>query len=142
MIVVVCSGLIVDELSGKVLLVHEKKVEKYGLPGGKLESKESLRECLSREYKEELGMAISIDDLVLISEKPSTHEGNTVIRFFYRAKITDKIVTPELEYDYYSQEEIDNLTKQDKIRGKDVAHLLKEHFQGKLQTYIEPIMST
>lgn len=138
----VCSGLIADVSNGKILLVHEKKVDKYGLPGGKLESQESLRECLSRECKEELGMAISVDDLVLISEKPNTHEGNTVVRFFYRAKITNKIAVSELEYGYYSQEEINNLTKQDKIRGKDVTYLLEEHFQGKLRTHIEPIIFT
>ena len=54
---------------GKLLITRRPKGSHLGgmweFPGGKLESNETLRECLKREIREELGMDVSVNRLVL-----------------------------------------------------------------------------
>lgn len=138
MIVVVCSALITDNNS--ILLVHEKKMDKYGLPGGKLEEGESLRECLIRECREELGVTIRVDDLIMITEKPKTHESNTVIRFIYKASILNESGEAELRYAFYNRDENYKLINDDLVRGKDVAKLIDDYYNGKINSITEPIV--
>ena len=96
------------------------------MPGGKLEEGETLRECVQRECFEELGAIVEVAGLVAMTEKPKTHEGNTVIRFFYDAVIIAKPKSGELDSKYFSQEEIARLLGQGRLRGRDVAHLVTD----------------
>jgi len=138
MIRVVASALITQ--NNKVLLVREKSVDKYGLPGGKLEENETLRECAERECREEIGINIIIKRLVMISEKPLTRQNNTVVRFIYEAKAADGFVstTPELEYNYYSQDKIEEFAKQGEIRGDDVLELIHAYYSNTIKALDEP----
>lgn len=137
MIVIVCSALITK--GDTALLVQESKMDKFGLPGGKLENGESLRQCVAREVREELGAEIKINRLVMVSEKPLTHEGNTVLRFIYEAEIVDIAATSELTYDYYNQGQVAEIVQNGKLRGKDVEQLLGDFFESRLQELPEPI---
>lgn len=137
MIIVVCSALITQE--DRVLLVHENKMDKFGLPGGKLEAGESLRACLARELREEIGAETRINDLIMTTEKPQTHEGNTVIRFIYTADIVSQEANSELTYGYYDQAQVTAMASSGKLRGKDVEHLLEAFFASKIQPIPEPL---
>jgi 8-oxo-dGTP diphosphatase len=59
---VVCG--IMKNKNGQFLLGLRKYPEVWEFPGGKLEQKESLDECLKREWKEELNLEIDIESLV------------------------------------------------------------------------------
>jgi len=137
MIIVTCSALITNK--DTVLLIHENKVDKYGLPGGKLEEGETLRNCVTRECLEELGASIEIDSLVTITEKPKTHEGNTVIRFIYKAHIVHESNNAELDYKYYSKSEFNKLADENIIRGQDVIKLVNDFYQDNIKSITEPI---
>ncbi|MCX6138613.1 MAG: (deoxy)nucleoside triphosphate pyrophosphohydrolase [Ignavibacteriales bacterium] len=54
----VVAGLIIED--GKILVCQRKQTARYPLqwefPGGKLESGETIAECLRRELREELGI--------------------------------------------------------------------------------------
>jgi ADP-ribose pyrophosphatase YjhB (NUDIX family) len=138
MIVIVCSALITR--NNKVLLVQESKMDKLGLPGGKLEAGESLQQCLTRELDEEIGAKIAVGPLVMISQKPKTHEGNTVLRFIYTADVIEIADQSELTYDYYDQSQIAETIANAKLRGKDVEHLLHNYFESTLETITEPLL--
>lgn len=113
-------------------------MDKYGLPGGKLESGETLRECVARECLEELGAKVKIDHLIMITEKPKTHEGNTVIRFIYKAHLTSISNASELDYGYFNKKGIDKLSDGQLIRGQDVTKLLDDFFKNAMPSIPDP----
>lgn len=136
MIRIVCSALITKD--DKVLLVQENKVDKLGIPGGKLENGESLKQCVARELKEELGAEIAITSLVMVSEKPLTHEGNTVLRYIYSADIISMTDDREMTYGYYDRSQVAAIVAEGRLRGKDVESLLEAFFTSKLEALPEP----
>ncbi|PKL31837.1 hypothetical protein CVV43_00060 [Candidatus Saccharibacteria bacterium HGW-Saccharibacteria-1] len=138
MIRVTCSALITYK--DTILLIHESKVDKYGLPGGKLEEGETLRNCAKRECLEEMGAAIEIDNLIMITEKPKTHEGNTVIRFIYKAHIIKESSQAELDYKYFNKAEFTKLADSNLVRGQDVIKLIYDFYQGDIESITEPVI--
>ncbi len=63
------AGILSEQ--GKLLLVeHEKGAQDryWVLPGGRVQRGESLREALSREYKEELGLDIEVGKLAFVND--------------------------------------------------------------------------
>ncbi len=80
-IVVRARGIIINE--GKLLVVKHPSNISYGvLPGGHLEWKEDIKECLLREIVEELGIIPKIGRLLYINnyiEKETTQS----IEFFF-----------------------------------------------------------
>lgn len=140
MIVAVCSVLVIKDSA--VLLVKERKEiakNKYGLPGGKLEVGEQLRDCAVRECKEETGLDVSIEKLVMVSMKPKTHEGNAVLRYIYQASVKGEGADKgELEYGYLTKQEIARLANELRIRGQDVEALLTRALDGDLPALPEP----
>ena len=68
MIEVRVAGLL--RRNGRLLLIeHEKQGRRYWvIPGGRVEEGESLAEALAREFREELGLAVEVGDLVLVND--------------------------------------------------------------------------
>lgn len=64
---IVTAAVIIEE--GKLLIARRgegfDQAGLWELPGGKAEEGETLRECLSRELKEELGITASIGDEII-----------------------------------------------------------------------------
>lgn len=62
------GGLIVNN-EGKILLAKSHKwFDKYTLPGGHIEVGETMREAVAREVKEEVGLDIEVEELLLMQE--------------------------------------------------------------------------
>ncbi len=87
MIKVVGSAIIENE-KGKVLAIRLNKEIVGGVfvpPGGKLENDETIRECVIREVKEELGIDIEITGIVGITEEK--YDDGFWVFVLYGAKI-------------------------------------------------------
>lgn len=58
----------------------------YSFPAGHLEEGETIKECLVREAKEEVGIDINISDLELVHVMDRNVINNERIAFFFKAK--------------------------------------------------------
>jgi 8-oxo-dGTP pyrophosphatase MutT (NUDIX family) len=58
-IIMVGSGVIVENPRGEILLQYRSDTRKWGLPGGSMELGETLEETAIREVKEETGLDVS-----------------------------------------------------------------------------------
>ncbi len=127
MISVVSTAII--EKDDKFLFVKETKpsaVGKWGLPGGKLEEGESITDCVRREVMEETGYHVTSENLLGIINKTATHEGNTVIRFFYSCRISStQASTAEHESKFLSIDDVRVLNGKGLIRGDEILRLLE-----------------
>ena len=100
MIQVACAILI--DSSGKLLISKRslKKKEYPGLwelPGGKFNNKESIRECIIREIKEELGIDVEYDQWIYsINHLNNTYDVNYCI-----CHVNEKQVRINSEIDEY-----------------------------------------
>jgi 8-oxo-dGTP pyrophosphatase MutT (NUDIX family) len=79
----------------------------WGLPGGRIETGESLRDAMFRECKEELGFVPNFLKLVPI-EKFTTVDGNFVYHTFY-CTVEEEFV-PELNHEHLGYAWIDSGT--------------------------------
>jgi nucleoside triphosphatase len=62
-------GALIVNSEGKILLAKSHKwFDKYTLPGGHIEVGESMAEAVKREVKEEVGLDIEVEDMLLIQE--------------------------------------------------------------------------
>ncbi len=83
-IVIKCRAVIMHE--GKLLVVtHPHDTSFAALPGGHLEWGEDIKECLSREIIEELGVKPEIGTLLYINNFTQT-DGKQYIEFFFEVK--------------------------------------------------------
>ena len=77
--------------NGAVLVTEEKirdlLVVKF--PGGGLEMGEGLRDCLVREWKEELGLDITVGEHFYTTDfyQPSAFDASQVISVYYRVEV-------------------------------------------------------
>ncbi len=74
---------------GEVLIAQRKQNDMLGglweFPGGKLESDETIEECIARELKEELGINVEVGDFLMTVKHAYSHF--TMTMHVYRAKI-------------------------------------------------------
>ena len=87
-------GILVQ--GNKLLVNRNPMVEKYGVPGGGVKMGEKMVTALKREFKEETGLKIKVDQLIDVSENMFTLAGEDVhsILIFYQVKkISGKLTT-------------------------------------------------
>jgi ADP-ribose pyrophosphatase YjhB (NUDIX family) len=89
-----CSATIFDEARKKVLLTRRKDNSLWCLPGGHMESGESVEECCMREVFEETGLEVRVKRLTGVYSNPDQlviyPDGNKVqiVVLNFKAKIT------------------------------------------------------
>lgn len=63
------GALVVDENNGEVLIVRSSKWDnKYTVPGGHIELGERAEDAIKREVKEETGMDVEVQELLLVQQ--------------------------------------------------------------------------
>ena len=67
------TGVLVQE--GCILIVKQRVDAERGwsLPGGRLESGETMQQAIVREMREETGLVTSVQRLLYVAEKPEDH---------------------------------------------------------------------
>lgn len=90
--VVVAAAVILDQ--GRVLLTQRPGgthlAGAWEFPGGKLEPGEAPEDALVREIREELGVAIAVEDILDVTFW--RYPAKDVLLLFYRARITEGAV--------------------------------------------------
>lgn len=83
------GGLMVRD--GKVFLQKHRKKEEYYIVGGHIVSLETAKDALKREFKEELGVEIGVDDLMAVAEMfyPWEETPWHQICFYYKVHLED-----------------------------------------------------
>jgi mutator protein MutT len=101
-------GILLND-ENKILLSDEnrfgRKFTKF--PGGGLEQGEGLKDCLKREFKEELELDVEVGDLFYLTDfyqQSAFSEKDQIISIYYRvsAQLTSKIKTVETLFDFKS----------------------------------------
>src|SRR2546425_13119223 len=62
-------GALIVNNQGKILLTKSHKwFDKYTLPGGHIEVGETMKEAVAREVKEEVGLDVEVENMLLMQE--------------------------------------------------------------------------
>ena len=72
---IVAAGGIVENDRGEVLIVKHRDHKAWAYPGGQVENGENLTDAVIREIKEESGINVSVEKLIVISSNTSSYEG-------------------------------------------------------------------
>jgi ADP-ribose pyrophosphatase YjhB (NUDIX family) len=113
-----CSAIIFNEKREKVLLTRRADNDRWCLPGGIVESGESVAEACEREVLEETGLTVRVKRLIGVYSNPDQlviyPDGNKA--FFvvlnFEAEITDGELTLSHEttdFGYFSVSEMENM---------------------------------
>jgi ADP-ribose pyrophosphatase YjhB (NUDIX family) len=93
-----CCAVIFDEKRGKILLTRRTDNGLWCLPGGKMESGESVEECCRREVFEETGLEVQTRRLIGIYSNrdqlviyPDDHKVQIVVLSFEAEKTGGKL---------------------------------------------------
>lgn len=120
---IIASGLLFDN-KGKVLIITLKDTNNNLIkiaPGGRVKSGETLRDCLIREFKEEVGINIKIEKLFGILEK-EYEDGIWTIIYFKVNKVSGRINNNEpdeiKEVSFVELSQLDNYSNISWINSK------------------------
>jgi mutator protein MutT len=82
---------VIRDCKGKILIDRRKSDGEMGglweFPGGKIEPPETIEKCIQREVKEELGIDIAVDDLLV--EINHTYDTFRVTLFVHNCRYLD-----------------------------------------------------
>ena len=95
--VVVAAGVVIE--GGRVLLTQRKQgahlAGAWELPGGKVEPGEDPRDALVRELEEELGIAVTVGEIVDVTFHRYPDAANAVLLLFFEAVRVRGSLDPE-----------------------------------------------
>jgi 8-oxo-dGTP diphosphatase len=74
------SGLLFDQ--SRILLAHRRDIDWWNLPGGGMELGETVEDAVKREFLEETGLEVEVEQLVGVYSKPQKQE--VVLAFLCR----------------------------------------------------------
>ncbi|MBN2039481.1 MAG: NUDIX hydrolase [Spirochaetes bacterium] len=106
---------IIIEDSNILLIAHKKDDNIYWLlPGGGVKEGEALKEALSRELKEELGISVKVNEVALISDSIAPDLGKHILNicFFCDYKSGDYKLGNEkrlYSYKFFTVNELDEI---------------------------------
>lgn len=109
-IVVRVYGILMDK--EKQVLVSDEKIRgNYftKFPGGGLEFGEGTRQCLAREFKEEMNLAVSVDDHLYTTDyfqRSAFNSAHQIISIYYHVTAQEPILAPlrQLPFDFDERE--------------------------------------
>lgn len=99
-------------IDNKVILLKNERNE-WDLPGGKLNKDEDLKDCLSREIKEELNIKVSVESLIDVSQK-KIMDMVSVLILIYSCSTENTVEDIKISFEHYelglfSIEELNNI---------------------------------
>jgi len=92
-VIEVAIGVLIEERDGvqRVLIAQRPQQSVLGgyweFPGGKIEQDETARQCLAREFAEELGIRVRVDDAMPVIEHRYAH-GHVRLHPFFCARVS------------------------------------------------------
>ncbi len=99
-------GVLINE-NKEVLLSDERRfgMEFTKFPGGGLEHGEGIKDCLMREFQEELNLKIEVKELIYLTDfyqESAFNKGDQIISVYYSisADDTKSIETAEFPFDF------------------------------------------
>lgn len=78
---------IYDEVTKKILMVHNGDVDTWSMPGGAVEEGETLEQAAVREVFEETGLEVRIQNVVAVNECLFEEKKEHAIFFTFKADI-------------------------------------------------------
>lgn len=92
------TGVLIED--DKILLVRQNvsKARNWSLPGGRLEAGELLEEAVIREVFEETGLAVKINKLLYLCDKPDSNPPIIHVTFLLD-RVGGEITLPTNEFD-------------------------------------------
>lgn len=104
-LILVVDAAIVDK-AGRVLMVKNRKnydlLNGWILPGGKVSNSESLEDAITREIREECGIAVRPDKIISVFVSPLSVSGKVkdvfvIVGFLASPETTTELKTAEVE---------------------------------------------
>jgi ADP-ribose pyrophosphatase YjhB (NUDIX family) len=125
----------------EVLLSDERRFGKEftKFPGGGLEQGEGIKDCLIREFQEELELEIEVNELIYLTDffqASVFHKNDQIISVYYAvsSKNTNRIVASEIPFDFKSDAiESHRWIKLSEITTADVTFPIDKIVVGKIQ---------
>lgn len=92
------AGGVVEDDSGRLLVVHRPRYDDWTFPKGKLDKGETLEECALREVEEESGCTCRLGD-PLVAIRYRDHKGRSKEVRYWRMTVVDQDFHPNDEVD-------------------------------------------
>jgi len=121
---VVCANVIADARG--VLTVRESKPSALGrlsLPGGRLETGETLAQGAAREAFEETGLTVEVVRMLGIYHCPATLEGGSAVIFVFESRVVGGQPTTSAEHPeviFVPRQDLTELIASGQVRGSHV----------------------
>ncbi len=125
-----CSAAVFDETGRRILLIRRADNDNWAVPGGYMESGESLTEACAREVREETGLEVVVERLISVYtnphallEYPDGNRWQLVVLHFEAKPVGGQLARSEeaVEVQYFSQSETEalNMGPFDRLRITD-----------------------